>query len=167
MTRLSDISIRVEQATGTGHGASNAPAATGTIGGGVAAILNEVASLLERLATEDEPAAIDLRSLPMSPEDHARLADALGRGEVDVVLRADGESTIRETRFRGVWWTEHRDRSGELRAAYIEVAQVPTILVVEADELAAGAAALRRTASEVNAPPSPVEADSKGADAHA
>jgi hydrogenase maturation protease len=65
--------------------------------------------LLERLAESQIPAAIDLRSLPMSPQDRIELQRALGEGEVQATVTADGLSTIRETRISGVWWVEHRD----------------------------------------------------------
>jgi hydrogenase-1 operon protein HyaF len=113
------------------------------LGGGVAAILTELVSLLERLADGEQPAAIDLRSLPMSPHDRAELRRALGEGEVQATLNADGLSNIRETRVPGVWWLEHHDRHGELIAELIEVTRMPQILMSASDEIAAGARALR------------------------
>jgi hydrogenase-1 operon protein HyaF len=135
MSRLSAIPIRVE-----GH---EAPADTGTIGGGVSAILSEIATLLDQVAESGEAAAIDLRSLPMSPADRACLIEALGPGEVRITLEADGESTIRETGVHGVWWTEHRDRNGAVIAAFIEIGRVPEILVLPGEDLRRGAGRLR------------------------
>jgi len=132
---LSAIPIRVEQ--------QDATASTGTIGGGVTALLVEIASKLDRLADGDEPSAIDLRSMPMSPADREQLLKALGQGEVVITLQADGESTIRETSMHGVWWTEHFDRDGEMLAAFIEIARVPGILFVDPDELRNSARRLR------------------------
>jgi hypothetical protein len=125
---------------------------TGTIGGGVAAILTEIASLLERVAASGDSAAIDLRSLPMSPSDRQSLEEALGRGEVEIVLHADGESRIRETGVQGVWWTEYRDRNGAVIAAFIEIARVPGILIVPPEELTRGAVRLRDTARSAATP---------------
>jgi hydrogenase-1 operon protein HyaF len=136
MSRLGDIPIRIE----------SAPASVevdGGLGGGVSAILHEVVRLLEQLAAADEPAAIDLRSLPMSPQDRTELQRALGEGEVQATLNAQGVSTIRETRVPGVWWVEHRDSHGELIAELIEVTRVPQILASATDEILAGARALR------------------------
>jgi hydrogenase-1 operon protein HyaF len=135
MNRLEQIPVRVEF--------PDPVARTGTIGAGVTAILFEIAAHLERLAEGGEPAAIDLRSLPMSPSDRDQLIDALGSGEVTINLDADGESTIRETGVAGVWWNEHHGRSGDLLAAFIEIAHVPGIVAVETDELRRGADALR------------------------
>ena len=134
MTRLSDIAIRVEP------GMAGAPAVTGGLGGGVAAILTELVTLLERLGT---PAAIDLRSLPMSPQDRVELERALGEGEVQATVNARGLSTVRETRIAGVWWIEHRDPQGELVAELLEVTRVPEILAGAPDDIAAAAQTLR------------------------
>lgn len=149
MSRLAEIPIRVEGvSTATGGCGSNSRDIDdgATIGGGVAAILHEIASRLENLAAGGEVDAIDLRSLPMSPTDREQLLAALGPGEVTITLRAEGESTIRETDIHGVWWTELRDPGGGVIAAYIEIARVPTILAVEDDELKRGAGSLRRAA---------------------
>jgi HupH hydrogenase expression protein, C-terminal conserved region len=134
MSRLATIPVKVE---------FDAASRTGTIGGGVVAILAEIAAHLDRLAGGGEPGAIDLRGLPLSADDRRRLVEALGEGEARVVLQIDGESTIRETAMPGVWWNEHRDRNGVLTAAYIEIARVPGILPVETGELTSAAADLR------------------------
>lgn len=135
--RLAQIPVRIEGLP--------ARSETGTIGGGVSAILTEIATLLERVAATGEAAAIDLRSLPMSPADRSQLLEALGPGEVEITLRADGDSSIRETGLQGVWWTEHRDRNGALVACFIEIARAPEILLVPAEELRRGAQRLRTT----------------------
>jgi hydrogenase-1 operon protein HyaF len=138
MSRLGSIPIRIIPRA--------LPPST-TIGGGVTAILIEIAAQLDRLANGGEPSAIDLRSLPMSPADREQLLKALGPGEVTITLQGDGESTINETGIQGVWWSEYRDRGGELIAGFIEIAQVPTILPVERDQLRRGAQQLRADAA--------------------
>ena len=132
MSRLSEIPIQVEPAIKVGG-----------LGGGVTAILSELVNLLEHLATSAESAAIDLRSLPMSAQDRSELRRALGDGEVQATLNAEGISNIRETHVPGVWWVEHHDRHGELIAELIEVTRVPQILMSATDEIALGAVALR------------------------
>jgi hydrogenase-1 operon protein HyaF len=132
VSRLTEIPVRIETALPTGG-----------LGGGVAAILSELANLLQRLADVQECATIDVRSLPMSPHDRIALQHALGEGEVRATLDAQGLSSIRETRVPGIWWVEHRDRDGELMAESIEVTRMPQILMSDTDEIAAGARALR------------------------
>jgi len=100
-------------------------------------------NLLDKLAKGDAAASIDLRSLPMSPEDRAQLQQVLGEGEVQATVNAQGLSRIRETQVSGVWWVEHFDRDEELIAESIEVARVPAILACAVDEIASAASHLR------------------------
>jgi len=142
MSRLSEITVRIE-----------APARHGGLGGGVAAVLSELVGMLERIAVGGDTATIDLRSLPMGPDDRLALQGILGEGEVHVTLSAEGVSTLRETGVSGVWWIEHRDRPGELVAELIEVAAIPKILEASTEEMAASARALRaRLAMNQQAP---------------
>ncbi len=141
MSGLDGIGVRVE---------IQAPA----VGIGIIAIASEVASLVDRLASTAEPGAIDVQSLPMTVADRAQLRELLGTGEVHATIDADGLSTVRETAIAGVWWTEHRNRDGELLAELIEVCPVPEILVLASHELAGGSRLLRaRIAALV--PPAP------------
>jgi hydrogenase-1 operon protein HyaF len=147
MTRLSDIGVRIEAASPVvpkpppgGHGVER----TAGLGGGVAAILAELAARLERLATHGDPALIDLRSLPMSPVDRIELFELLGQGEVTATLDAQGASTLRETAFAGIWWIDHRDREEKITAELLEVALVPKILATSPADVALAAAALRQ-----------------------
>ena len=127
--RLADIGVRVDAGSG--------------LGGGVDAVLSEIATRLERLAADGTPDVIDVRSLPLSPADRERLQAALGDGEVEATLRVDGESHVRETGTPGVWWIEHRDLRGEPIAELIEIARVPDILDVAPEDIGRAAAALR------------------------
>ncbi|MEJ1963614.1 MAG: hydrogenase expression/formation C-terminal domain-containing protein [Gammaproteobacteria bacterium] len=132
MSGLESIGVRVERA-----------AVSEGISSGVAAIATEIASLLDRLAADAEAGAIDLRSLPMTTADRLGLEQLLGPGEVRATIDADGVSTVRETGIAGVWWTEHRNRQGEVLAELIEICRVPEILVLAPDALAPGARLLR------------------------
>ncbi len=138
MSRLADIPIRVEP-----QGPVESPVTPGGLGGGVTAILFELVGHLERLTVEKTSATIDVRSLPMSPQDRVDLQRALGEGEVHATVIAGGLSNIRETRVPGVWWVEHLDRDGEVIAELIEVTHVPEFLTSATDEIAAGARILR------------------------
>jgi len=138
MSRLRDIPIHVEPSAQI-----EPPARAGGLGGGVTAILSEAAGLLEKLADGGKPALIDLRSLPMSPQDRAALQGALGEGEVRVTLNADGISTLYETAIAGLWWVEHRNGQGDLIAELLEITRFPLILDSAPDEIATSAAALR------------------------
>jgi hydrogenase-1 operon protein HyaF len=147
MSRLTDIPIRIEPSVRI-----ESPPVLGGLGGGVAAILSELVTLLERLVTGEASSVIDLRSLPMSPQDRIELQRALGEGEVQATVNAEGLSKIRETSVAGLWWVEHFDRHGELVAEMIEVTLVPQILASASDEIAAGAHALRTRITAAAAP---------------
>jgi hydrogenase-1 operon protein HyaF len=138
--RLSDIAVRIEDSVTLG----TAPEPPGGLGGGVAAILTELADGLERLAANGETALIDLRSLPMSPADREELLAVLGDGEVTATLDAQGVSTLRETAVAGLWWTLHRDQTGAVTAELLEVALAPQILAAHPQDVALAAVQLRR-----------------------
>jgi HupH hydrogenase expression protein, C-terminal conserved region len=139
--KLSDIPVKIE------GGAVDAGNTTGTVGGGLIAILRELSEMLERLAEYDETAAIDLRSLPFSRSDYQSLREFLGTGEVEVTLNVDGQSRVRETNFPGVWWVEHRNQEDELLAELLEITNIPEIIVTENDEVAKSASRLRERLS--------------------
>lgn len=139
MSRLSDIAIRIE-----------APVRIGGLGGGVAAVLSELVGMLDNLAHGGEAATIDLRSLPMSPEDRSELQSALGQGEVRATLNAEGVSVLQETGMSGVWWIEHRNQDGDLIAELIEVTAFPQILGASIEEMAASVCALREITARAN-----------------
>jgi hydrogenase-1 operon protein HyaF len=138
MSRLAGIPIRIEPLV------TPEPPVTGaSLGGGVIAILSELVRLLEALAAGASSASIDLRSLPMSPQDRVQLQHLLGEGEVQATLKAQGVSRIRETQVSGVWWVEHFGPDDALVAESLEVTLVPAILQAAVDEIAAAAGDLR------------------------
>lgn len=138
MTRLGDIPVRIELPERTVLKGD-----TGGLGGAIDAVLSEIASLLDRLAQDDEQSLIDLRSLPLSDADRDALKAVLGDGEVQATLAAQGLSTARETGVAGVWWLEHRDAAGELIADLLEVARFPQILSSVPDDIRDAAQSLR------------------------
>ena len=104
----------------------------------VDALLVEVAGLLSLLIDQGEEAAIDLLGLPLSPARFAELERRLGRGEINIQIDAFGRSEIFETRFPGVWWTQHVDEAGRVIARLIEVAFVPNILRADVEDIKRG-----------------------------
>ncbi len=156
MRRLDEIPIRIEgPGLPGGPTPAEAPApSSGGLGGGVSAILAELASLLERLAASQATAAIDLRSLPMSPQERSELQRILGEGEVRATVNANGLSTLREASFSGLWWVTHCDAQGEVIAEFLEVTRVPELLASAPDEIAAASSALRERLSRGLPPPS-------------
>ncbi len=114
----------------------------------VKSLLAEVARHLDALVRDGTVAAIDLRSLPLSADDRARLEAALGQGEVKVSIDAAGESELHETACPGVWWVRHFGAGRQLLTERIEITPLPEVLAAAPEDIAAGA---QRLASTINA----------------
>jgi len=106
--------------------------------GNVTPLLHEIRHALARLLDTGVPTAIDLRAIPMGPGDEAALEEALGVGEVEVVVRTLGTSTVIETAHAGVWLVTHRDESNQTVARLIEITYMPEIAASHADDVAMG-----------------------------
>ena len=91
-------------------------------------LLHEIEVLLSDLATTGKLASIDLRSLPMLPEDYEKLREVLGEGEVSATVDVLGPTLVRETAIHGVWWVTHQNVDNEVTAQFIEVTYMPEIL---------------------------------------
>lgn len=109
---------------------------TSTIGGGTQAMAYEILSHLERLHRHGETTAIDLKSLPMAPDEFHGIKKMLGHGELDLTLDMDGPTRIRETAFAGVWWIQHKSRDGRILAEFIEITRFPDFLSAQPDHIA-------------------------------
>lgn len=129
MNRLSEIPVTVEP---------SASREDTLLGGGVIAMLHEIAALLERLHRHGEAGAVDLATMPMATHERECLREALGEGEVDAEVRVDGVSQVRETAIHGVWWVTHRDPEGNVLAELVEITTVPMILRTDAADIANG-----------------------------
>jgi len=106
-----------------------------TIGGGVKAIGFEILSHLERFLENGESAAIDLRGLPMAPNEYNELLEMLGLGELDLTLEMGGETRIRETAYSGVWWIQHKGPDDRVQSEYIEINRIPDFLCAQTDQI--------------------------------
>jgi hydrogenase-1 operon protein HyaF len=137
MSGIKDIAVKV-------IGAPAAVAAGGPSGNGTA-ILHEIADLLGRLASDGSQGMIDLRAMPLTPGDYAQLEEALAAGAVRVQIDAAGPTEVFETLYAGVWWTKHRNETGETVAEFIEVTTCPEILKSHVDDVREGHVRLRRT----------------------
>ena len=111
-------------------------------------LLYEVLEHLGAYLSDDVPRAVDLRSLPLTSDDHTRLREALGRGEVEVELSVAGTSEIFETRYAGIWWVVHRGRDGATLTETIEITRCPEVLASHRDDMAAAFDRLSKALSE-------------------
>lgn len=106
-----------------------------TIGGGVKAIGFEILTLLETLVSEGQSGAIDVRSLPMAPNEYEELLAMLGTGELDLNIDLNGPTRIRETAYPGVWWIQHMDGEDRVLSEYIEINRIPDFLCAQTDQI--------------------------------
>jgi len=120
--------------------------------GGIGPILAEIAALLERLDADGTGGSIDLRGLPMSPQEYGGLRTTLGVGEVRATVDTLGASEVYETLLPGVWWVLHRGPDGEVTAQFIEVTRVPEIIRTHPDDVAASRVRIRELLDEISQP---------------
>ena len=111
------------------------------------AIAHEIAEMLASVASGGTGGLIDLRSLPMAPEERTELRDLLGEGEVTCTLTVTGRSEIRETGHAGVWWITHFDTTDKPQSEQIEVGRIPSILLADPADMGRASAALTDTLS--------------------
>jgi len=106
-------------------------------------LLGEILEGLSCFCRTGEPVAIDLRSLPLAEADLKALDSALGRGAVEAVVNAGGDSEIWETAYTGVWWVRHFDGTGRIVAERIEITAIPEMLPSHGADIAMAARRLR------------------------
>ena len=122
----------------------NVSGGDGLLTGNAAAVLREIASLVEQLARNGEGGCIDLASLPFTSADRTWLQDKLGKGEVEVSINAGGPTTIMETGASGVWWITHRNEQNAKSGEFIEVALVPDLVATHPDDVLLGLDSLNK-----------------------
>jgi len=91
-------------------------------------ILHQIRHALEQLLDDHKTTTIDLRSIPLAPEEESTILDILGQGEVHARLNALGPSEIIETGCAGVWLVTHFNESSHTVSRFIEVTEMPDIL---------------------------------------
>lgn len=112
------------------------------LGGGASAIIAEIVGMLGELEQDGISRQIDIKSMPLSKGEVARLKEVLGEGEARIELELNGPSRCQETAFPGVWWIQHMSADGTLVAELIEVARVPDILAYDETEISESIASL-------------------------
>ena len=120
------------------------PGADEFLTGNAAAVLREIASLMEQLAHNGEGGCIDLASLPFSGADRTWLQDKLGKGEVEITINAGGPTSIVETGTPGVWWITHRNEQNAKSGEFIEVTLVPELVGTHPDDVLSGLDSLNK-----------------------
>lgn len=79
---------------------------------------------------------INLTLLPLTPQDHAVLAQALPVGRVAMISRGFGNCHVSSTTLRGVWRVQYFNSMNTLILDTIELAPVPEVALASPDDLA-------------------------------
>ena len=99
------------------------------------ALLAEIGS---QMATRKQGAAahvINLTLFPMTPEDHAVLAQALPVGPVAMISRGFGNCHVTSTGLRDVWRVQYFNNMNTLILNTIEVVDVPEVVLAAVEDL--------------------------------
>jgi hydrogenase-1 operon protein HyaF len=110
--------------------------------GNVEPLLHEIRHALERLSRGEDGSIIDLQSMPLAPGEEKRIENALGQGEVSIVIDALGPSTVQETAYPGVWLITHRNTENEVVARLVEITRIPALVMAQDEDISAGLARL-------------------------
>jgi len=138
MTQLSDINIEVVT---NNDPVSPSPQAM--------ALLQELQGMLNDLVHTGKSTILDIRSLPLTPNDYAYLKSLLGEGEVTATINALGPTTISETEIPGIWWVTHYNADDMVLAENIEVTELPEILKTQGQDLQQAIALLKLKTDEI------------------
>jgi len=109
-------------------------------------ILHEIRHALRNFLETGESSIIDLRSIPLAPNEEETIIDTLGRGEVHARLNALGPSEIYETQYAGVWLVTHYNETNNIVSRFIEITELPDILKSQHEDMSY---ALQRLAEEL------------------
>jgi hydrogenase-1 operon protein HyaF len=100
------------------------------------ALLAEIGSRRATLRDGDRAGVINLTLLPMSPDDHAVLEQALPVGPVVMISRGFGNCHVSSTLVRDVWRVQYFNSARTLILNTLEIVRMPEAALAAADDLA-------------------------------
>ena len=106
-------------------------------------LLHEIRHALAALLESGKTSIIDLRSIPLAPGEEEAIIEALGQGEIHARLEALGASEIYETRYAGVWLITHFNEDQAVVSRFIEITQLPDILMSQREDMSSSLEALQ------------------------
>lgn len=115
----------------------------------VRSILVEIQQGLKDFNKHKDNYIIDLGSIPLSTEEREQLFELLGHGELKISLSTLGKSEIYETLFSGVWVIQHRDEQGQFNGMFIEIGDIPDIILSHEDDRLTAATELQELINSV------------------
>ena len=115
----------------------------------VRSILVEIQQGLKNFNKHKDNYIIDLGSIPLSAAERDLLFELLGHGELNISLSSLGKSEIYETLFSGVWVIRHRDEQGQFNGMFIEIGDIPDIILSHEDDRVTAAMELQELINSV------------------
>jgi hydrogenase-1 operon protein HyaF len=100
------------------------------------ALLTEIREWVRRYRPGQPAHVVNLTLLPLSPQDHHVLEQALPVGAVAVMSRGFGNCRITSTTAPHVWRVQYFNNMQTLILNTIEVVDVPEVAIAAADDLA-------------------------------
>jgi hydrogenase-1 operon protein HyaF len=100
------------------------------------ALLNEIREHVLHFRPGQPPHVINLTLLPLTPEDHQVLEQALPVGPVAILSRGFGNCRITSTMLRNLWRVQYFNSMQTLILNTLEVVEVPEVVLAAADDLA-------------------------------
>lgn len=100
------------------------------------ALCAELRGYIRRFRPERPPHVLNLTLLPLSPEDHQVLTQALPVGPVAIMSRGFGNCRITSTSAPNVWRVQYFNNMQTLILNTIEVVEVPETAIAARDDLA-------------------------------
>lgn len=98
-------------------------------------LLTEIADFADKFPLTRRPHSINLTLLPLSDEDTEFLAEALGKGPVDILSRGYGDCRVASTAVRNVWRVRYYNSVGTLILDSIEIIDVPGVACAALEDI--------------------------------
>ena len=111
---------------------------TASATGNVLPLLHEIKHAIEKLLREEKETVLDLRRMPLTPDEEKQLDTFLSVGEVNAELNALGRSSFQETQYSGVWIVTHYNEHQEIMNKFITVTRAPDILFAQTPDIEMG-----------------------------
>ncbi len=108
--------------------------------GKAAALVREINRALAGTRGMDRPVhVLDLTTQSHFEESRAFLGEALGEGELTIVVGGGSECRIQASLVRDTWWVRHFDGQGRLALEALEIAAIPEMALAAPEDLAESA----------------------------
>jgi len=100
------------------------------------ALLHEIREQIGNIEARRPARVINLTLLPLTPEDHRILEQALPVGPVAIIARGFGNCRITSTLARDVWRVQYFNTMNTLILNTIEVVEAPEVALAAPEDLA-------------------------------